>query len=235
LAPGTTGRVIQKRSGQMLGGLLKTSREVALQELAIIPEFSHSCCIDEQHAFVFAGPCDYDIIFGRNFLRKIGMKVDFDLGTTAAFDITIKMKHKSFYTNPFSALSNILDDIEDDHDTVSTAYKVWNQNMKRLTSTKLSPSKLILMQNNIPICKTSFQNVPSSTLVNLDTTQQKRCIWSSCQELNQNMQNLILFLTISLKFFKQSLNLIEIGVLSRVRGTKWVSPTFIIAKKDLQV
>jgi hypothetical protein len=93
LPPGATPRVIKKRSGQMLAGLLKTSREVALQEM-ILPEFSLVCHIDEQHAFVFAGPCDYNIIFGCDFLCKIGMKALFDLGTVTAFDITIEMKHK---------------------------------------------------------------------------------------------------------------------------------------------
>jgi hypothetical protein len=63
-----------------------------------------------------SGSCNYNIIFGRDFLRKVGMKVDFELGTMMAFDITTTMKHKSFYTNPFSALSNIIDDIEDEKD-----------------------------------------------------------------------------------------------------------------------
>jgi hypothetical protein len=44
------------------------------------------------------------------------MKADFDGGTMTALDITIKMKHKSFYTNPFLALSHILNDIEDNCD-----------------------------------------------------------------------------------------------------------------------
>jgi hypothetical protein len=113
LPPGATPQVILKPSGQTLAGLLKTSREVWLQEL-ILPEFSCSCCIDEQHAFIFSGSCNYDIIFGRDFLCKVGMKCDFILGTMTAFDITTTMKHKSFYTNPFSALSNIIDDMEDD-------------------------------------------------------------------------------------------------------------------------
>jgi hypothetical protein len=41
------------------------------------------------------------------------MKQDIDFGTMTAFDITREMKHKSFYSNPFQALSHILnDDIE---------------------------------------------------------------------------------------------------------------------------
>jgi hypothetical protein len=44
------------------------------------------------------------------------MICDFKLGTMTAFDITTTMKHKSFYTKPLSALSNIIDDIEDEQD-----------------------------------------------------------------------------------------------------------------------
>jgi hypothetical protein len=45
------------------------------------------------------------------------MKQDFDQGTMTAFDFTIEKKHKSFYSNPpFLALTNIIDDIEDNHD-----------------------------------------------------------------------------------------------------------------------
>jgi hypothetical protein len=106
LPPGATPRVIPKRSGQTLAGLLKTSREVWLQEL-ILPEYSRSCRIDEQHAFVFSGSCDYDIIFGHDFLRKVGMVADFKLGTMTAFDITTPMKHKkNLHKSLFSSFKN---------------------------------------------------------------------------------------------------------------------------------
>jgi hypothetical protein len=55
----------------------------------------------------FKGQCDYDVIFGRDFLGKIGMSQDYNQGTMTAFDITTSMKPKSFYINPFSSLANI--------------------------------------------------------------------------------------------------------------------------------
>jgi hypothetical protein len=66
--------------------------------------------VNQQHTFVFNGSCDYDIIFGQDFLRKIGMKQDFDSGVMTAFNITVEMKHKSFYSNPLQALSSFTDD-----------------------------------------------------------------------------------------------------------------------------
>jgi hypothetical protein len=64
----------------------------------------------------FSGPCDFQIIFGRDFLRKIGNQQDFQLDNTTAFNITVAMKNKHFYSNPFAALATIIDDTKDDID-----------------------------------------------------------------------------------------------------------------------
>jgi hypothetical protein len=44
------------------------------------------------------------------------MKQDFEAGNMTAFEHTIDMKPKSFYSNPFQALTNIIDDQDDNHD-----------------------------------------------------------------------------------------------------------------------
>jgi hypothetical protein len=48
LPSGATPKVINKRSGQTLAGLLSTSREVDLQKL-YFPEFTHACRVNQQH------------------------------------------------------------------------------------------------------------------------------------------------------------------------------------------
>ncbi len=45
---------------------------------------------------VFNGTCDYDIIFGRYFLRLIDMAQDFAQGIMTAFSVSVKMKPNSF-------------------------------------------------------------------------------------------------------------------------------------------
>jgi hypothetical protein len=114
---------------------LQTSCEVELQEI-VLPKFSRSCRGDDQHAFVFAGKCDYNIIFGRNFLRKIGMKDDFDIASTTVFDITISMKQKSFYNNLFLALANIQDDDDDGcfHSTQILQFKYGKADLNTVAS-----------------------------------------------------------------------------------------------------
>jgi hypothetical protein len=46
LPSGATPKVISKRSGQTLTGLLSTSRDVDLREI-ILPKFTHSCCVNQ--------------------------------------------------------------------------------------------------------------------------------------------------------------------------------------------
>jgi hypothetical protein len=86
--------VINHHQGQTLAGLLQMSQEVDLQEI-ILPKFSQSCRSDSQHAFGFSGQCDYNIIFGHDFLQKNGMNHDFDTSNMTAFNITIKTKQET--------------------------------------------------------------------------------------------------------------------------------------------
>jgi hypothetical protein len=104
--------------------------------------------VDNQHAFIFAGQCDDNIIFGHNFLCKIGMKHNFDIGSMTAFDITIEMKQKSIYTDPFLALANIQKDNDDEcddcfHSTQILQSKYNKADVKTVASqqTHLSPTQ----------------------------------------------------------------------------------------------
>jgi hypothetical protein len=72
LPPGATPKLTRGCSGQTLASLRHTNRLVELKEL-VLPEFSRSSCVGFQSAFVFKGQCNYDIIFGQDFLRKIGI------------------------------------------------------------------------------------------------------------------------------------------------------------------
>jgi hypothetical protein len=106
LPPGATATVISGKTGQALAGQLATMRLVQLNEL-ILPEFSCSSRVDHLTAYISNRKCKYDIIFGYDFLQLIDMTQDFANGTMTAFGIQVAMKPKSFYSNPFSALSTI--------------------------------------------------------------------------------------------------------------------------------
>ena len=57
-----------------------------------LPAFDKNCIINEHEFMVFDSPCNYDIILGADFLKKIGMELNYEdltiewLGNTAPMD-----------------------------------------------------------------------------------------------------------------------------------------------------
>ena len=57
-----------------------------------LPEFDKNRKISMQKALIFEGPCKYDIIFGADFLTKIGMVIDYRRGEVEWYGNTISMR-----------------------------------------------------------------------------------------------------------------------------------------------
>jgi hypothetical protein len=170
------------------------------------------------------------------------MKQDFDIGMMTAFDVTIKMKHKSFYLNPFQALSHILDDIEDKRDDcfhstqkpiLKSKYDKANLNkviaeQKHLTKLQCADLRAIFAKQeklfsgkrgHYPFKKMHLALIPGAQPVHAKTYPVSRKTYPVSRK--------------QIEVFQKELEcLVELGVLSRVGGTKWVSPTFITPKKD---
>jgi hypothetical protein len=60
--------------------LFSSTRHVRLEDL-ILPDFGRTRTIDFQSAHVFSSDCRYDLILGRDFLKTLGMKFDFEHDT----------------------------------------------------------------------------------------------------------------------------------------------------------
>jgi hypothetical protein len=73
-----------------LAGTLSSSYVVHLQQI-ILPEFDRNKTIEKQGAYVFPGPCNYDIILGRDFLDNVGIILDFATGTMQWMDKSVSM------------------------------------------------------------------------------------------------------------------------------------------------
>jgi hypothetical protein len=80
----------QPKSSLTLAGTLSSHRVVCLHKI-ILPEFDRNKIIEQQGAYVFSGPCNYDLIFGRDFLSTTGIILDFDKGLMQWMDKTIPM------------------------------------------------------------------------------------------------------------------------------------------------
>jgi hypothetical protein len=224
--------VINQRQGQMLAGIVQTSQEVDLQEI-LLPKFSQSCCIDSQHTFVFTGQCNYDIIFCCDFLQKIGMKHGFDTGNMTAFNITIEMKQKSFYSNPFAVLAKIQESQEEQddecfHSTQLQQSKYSKADIATVTKqqTHLTTEQQAELQAVLGKHTTLFPGKLSCyrhKKMNLELLAGAKPVHAKPYPVPRTQREV---------FQKELQCLVQLSVLSRVGGAVWASPSFIIPKKD---
>lgn len=73
-----------------IAGTFMSKCYVYLHEV-VLPKFDRNKKIDGQGAFIFGGDCPYDLILGRDFLRKAGMKFDFERNTVTWMDVEVQM------------------------------------------------------------------------------------------------------------------------------------------------
>jgi hypothetical protein len=85
--------------GLTADGRLMANRAVLLQNI-VLPEFSRSNKINKQWAYVFDSDSHYDIIYGQDFLLKIGLDTSFLTKTTNWLDRKIPMRPTRFWEDP---------------------------------------------------------------------------------------------------------------------------------------
>ena len=81
-----------------LAGEFQSNRQVLLEEI-VLPEFKCTAYIDSQQCQVFTGPCCYDIILGRDFLRKIHFHINFQNNSMTCMDMSVSMHSPDFFTD----------------------------------------------------------------------------------------------------------------------------------------
>ena len=68
-----------------LAGRMTVNTMVKLRNLRL-PEFNKNMSIECHNALVFGTPCRYDIIFGTDFLNKVGTKINFEDSVVEWYD-----------------------------------------------------------------------------------------------------------------------------------------------------
>ena len=106
LPPGATPMISnEKRITTTINGSFNTSQSIDVKDISL-PEFVNGRTIDGINARLFDSPtCRYDIIFGRDFLRKTNMKFCFARNIVDWMGASITMKPVNHY--------NMLADAED--------------------------------------------------------------------------------------------------------------------------
>jgi hypothetical protein len=90
-----------KKSFRTTAGDLHTMATVQLDKINL-PELSHVCHIGSYTAFVFEDPqtkVPYDIILGRNFLKGVGIQLDFVSSSSTWFELTVPMCPYGYWNN----------------------------------------------------------------------------------------------------------------------------------------
>ncbi|MFM7530879.1 MAG: retropepsin-like aspartic protease [Nodosilinea sp.] len=135
--------VLDKPTNSMtLAGAVSTNQFVVMHEISL-PEFDRNKKIDKHGAFVFDGPCNYDLILGRDFLERIGFKLDFDQLKMRWINKEIDMKDElppetvdkyRGTSSPTSANTQDLLDgeiVDEDEFLRKFTWRFWNRNTRR--------------------------------------------------------------------------------------------------------
>ena len=86
LPKGVQGRTLNESKGMnTLAGRMTVNTMVKLRDLRL-PEFNKDMSIESHKVLVFGTPCRYDIIFGTDFLNKVGMNIKFEDSVVEWYD-----------------------------------------------------------------------------------------------------------------------------------------------------
>jgi hypothetical protein len=148
------------------------------------------------------------------------------------FCIDDRNEPKSFYSNPFQALANIIDDIKNDHDDCFLATQILQskyaksdvktvaQHQTHLSQTQRNELHL-LFQKHTKLFSGELGYYPQKKM-HLKLLHNAKPVHSKPYPIPHNQQEV---------FKKELDHLVSLGILSRVGGTEWALPIFIAILK----
>ena len=99
LPKGVQGKLLSEAKNMTtLAGNMSASRMVKLRDLRL-PEFNKNMNIEEHKALVFDANCRYDIIFGSDFLTKVGMKINYEEKVVEWYDSKLPLRNPKALEN----------------------------------------------------------------------------------------------------------------------------------------
>ena len=244
---------------QTLTGMDKSDRSVLLKGISL-PEFSPTKKIDIAiTAFIFNHESIYDMIVGNDVLLKIGFDFLLSIKAMKWFDTTVPWKNISYFQDPLingylneaycffieSPIENSIDDhfpCTAHHAYLAQPIQIKESKYELVTTQQIIDAQLHLSDDQR---KDLFQVLePFQPLFNGNLIAQGKL-----PEFNGPKVSLELLpgsvpvrsrpYPVPLKHrevFKHELDrLVNIGILSRTGPQEWLSPTFIVPKKDGRV
>ena len=208
-----------------------------------LPEFDKNRKISTQKALIFDGPCKYDIIFGADFLTKIGMVIDYRRGEVEWYGNNIKMREPWGLTNQeFLHMCDSFFIQEEEAmfgDDWLDCYAV--EKILDAKYDKLDIEELMSKQNHLDTRQKEqlrdlflkYSKVFDGTL---GLYPHKKVHIEVLPDAKPRHMRPYAVPRVHMDTFKKELDhLVKIGVLSPQGMSKWAMPTFIIPKKDGRV
>ena len=192
--------------------------------------------------YVFDSNSHYDIIFGRDFLLKIGLDTCFLTKTTKWMDMEIAIKTPRFWDDPTAMYLLLFIDNEKEEESIEDTIDCdCSDNMMDAKYEKVNPVKVAPAQTHLT---PSQQEDLAKLLSKYDTLFDGMLGQYPHKKLHLELQEgavPVHHKTFPVAYahtnvFKKELeHLCKIGVLERIQATKWAAPTFIVPKKDGRV
>ena len=230
LPKGCNPRLLEKPlKTNTIQGTMETLRFVTLETL-MLPEFDRSLKVEQHRAYVFNGPCKYDLILGRYFFGPAGITLDFLSHTMKWCSRTVSMK------NPSSSNAQMYGDSFEhfDWDEIdSFASQILQADYKSADTDEVAREQTHLtkdQQKNPAELLGQFKKLFSGKLgkyegkkVHLEVEKDSRPKHAKPYSVPHTQMNL---------YKEELMRLVDIGVLRPIGATEWASPTFIRPKKD---
>ena len=238
--------------GSTMAGKFTSFKEVKLQGITV-PEFSPTRALDSLRAQVMEADCRYDIIFGRDFCTMYGIVLDFEEQEMHSLSTVVPMREMGKAQPGEISISEMLerdcedamlmDDMVDMLTAVSSDDKPLEEGYKSKTF-KSTLSK----ERDIASIIEGQEHLSASQREELRKTLEgfKSLFDGKLGEFKKYEVELEVkegaipkqsrpypVPRVHLKAYEARLNeLVELGVLERAPRSEWISPSFIVPKKD---
>jgi len=224
-----------------LAGNVAAAEIVTLRDIRL-PEFDKNRRIEEQKALVFDAPCRYDIIFGTDFLTKVGININYETGFMEWYECILPLR------DPFTLDKESYQDMEDAMH-VQTEDELLGEDWLDNYATEILDAKYNKTDvNDVVKQQSHLTATQKKDLLELLTKHSK--LFSGKlgsyphkkfhididPEATPVHARAYPVPRIHLETFRNELNhLVELGVLQPQGVSEWASPSFIIPKKDGRV
>jgi hypothetical protein len=128
-----------------IAGDFVSTQSTYLKDL-VLPEFDKTGQVEGIVAFIFDAPCNYDVILGRDFLRKAGIDLSFKHGTVKWLEKMILMKDRDHWDKQENWFLTLDEEDEDDEDDELESYATEILDAKY---DKTSPNKVVKLQTHL--------------------------------------------------------------------------------------